>query len=242
KFKTLDGVERELNGTELMICDKNGGLCMAGVYGGIESGVTDSTTKVFLESAYFNPVSIRKSSKYHGLNTDSSFRFERGVDPNMTIIALKKAVMLLTEYADAKVVGEILDLYPTPIENFKTVLRYHKVDQILGERLHREQIKGILESLDIQIISESNETLELSIPPYRADVQREIDVIEEILRIYGYNKIKTPEKISFSAVKNEEKNPQRIENAVAQTLISLGFHEAMNNSVVKAEYQSIFSL
>lgn len=242
KFKTLDGVERELNGTELMICDKNGGLCMAGVYGGIESGVTDSTTKVFLESAYFNPVSIRKSSKYHGLNTDSSFRFERGVDPNMTIIALKKAVMLLTEYADAKVVGEILDLYPTPIENFKTVLRYHKVDQILGERLHREQIKGILDSLDIQIISESNETLELSIPPYRADVQREIDVIEEILRIYGYNKIKTPEKISFSAVKNEEKNPQRIENAVAQTLISLGFHEAMNNSVVKAEYQSIFSL
>lgn len=242
KFKTLDGVERELNGTELMICDKNGGLCMAGVYGGIESGVTDSTTKVFLESAYFNPVSIRKSSKYHGLNTDSSFRFERGVDPNMTIIALKKAVMLLTKYADAKVVGEILDLYPTPIENFKTVLRYHKVDQILGERLHREQIKGILESLDIQIISESNETLELSIPPYRADVQREIDVIEEILRIYGYNKIKTPEKISFSAVKNEEKNPQRIENAVAQTLISLGFHEAMNNSVVKAEYQSIFSL
>lgn len=242
KFKTLDGVERELSGTELMICDKNGGLCMAGVYGGIESGVTDSTTKVFLESAYFNPVSIRKSSKYHGLNTDSSFRFERGVDPNMTIIALKKAVMLLTEYADAKVVGEILDLYPTPIENFKTVLRYHKVDQILGERLHREQIKGILESLDIQIISESNETLELSIPPYRADVQREIDVIEEILRIYGYNKIKTPEKISFSAVKNEEKNPQRIENAVAQTLISLGFHEAMNNSVVKAEYQSIFSL
>jgi phenylalanyl-tRNA synthetase beta chain len=242
KFKTLDGVDRELNGTELMICDTKGGMCMAGVYGGMDSGVSETTKSIFLESAYFNPVSIRKSSKSHGLNTDSSFRFERGVDPNMAIVALKKAAILLAEHADAKVVGEILDIYPTPITHVQTVVRYHKVDQLLGEKLHREQIKKILESLDIQIISESNETLEVSIPPYRADVQREVDIIEEILRIYGYNKIKTPEKISFSAVKNQEKNPQRIENAVAQTLISLGFHEAMNNSVVKADYQSIFGL
>lgn len=242
KFKTLDGIERELNGSELMICDENGGMCIAGVYGGIDAGVSDSTTKIFLESAYFDPISIRKTSKFHGLNTDSSFRFERGVDPNMTIQALKKAAILLVEWADANVVGEIIDHYPAPIENFKTVLRYHKLDQLLGERLHREQVKGILESLDIQILSESNETLELSIPPYRADVQREVDIIEEILRIYGYNKIKTPEKISFTPVKNIEKNAQRIENGAAQTLISIGFHEAMNNSVVKTQYQEIFGL
>lgn len=242
KFKTLDGIERELNGSELMICDENGGMCIAGVYGGIDAGVSDSTTKIFLESAYFDPISIRKTSKFHGLNTDSSFRFERGVDPNMTIQALKKAAILLVEWADANVVGEIIDHYPAPIENFKTVLRYHKLDQLLGERLHREQVKGILESLDIQILSEPNETLELSIPPYRADVQREVDIIEEILRIYGYNKIKTPEKISFTPVKNIEKNAQRIENAAAQTLISIGFHEAMNNSVVKTQYQEIFGL
>ncbi|MBA5629762.1 phenylalanine--tRNA ligase subunit beta [Moheibacter lacus] len=242
KFKTLEGVERELNGSELMICDDKQGMCIAGVYGGIDSGVTESTNKIFLESAYFDPITVRKTSKSHGLNTDSSFRFERGVDPNMTIQALKKAVVLLVELADAKVVGEIFDHYPTPIENFKTVLRYHKLDQLLGERLHREQVKGILESLDIQVISESNETLELSIPPYRADVQREVDVIEEILRIYGYNKIKTPEKIAFTPVKNLEKNAQRVENVAAQTLISLGFHEAMNNSVVKAQYQEIFGL
>ena len=242
KFKTLDGVDRELNGSELMICDEKGGMCIAGVYGGMDSGVTESTTKIFLESAYFDPISVRKTSKSHGLNTDSSFRFERGVDPNMTIQALKKAVVMLVEFADAKIVGEIFDLYPTPIENFKTVLRYHKLDQLLGERLHREQVKGILESLDIQVLSETNETLELSIPPYRADVQREVDVIEEILRIYGYNKIKTPEKISFTPVKNLEKNAQRIENTAAQTLISLGFHEAMNNSVIKSNYQEIFDL
>ncbi len=242
KFKTLDGVERELSGSELMICDENGGMCIAGVYGGMDSGVSETTQKIFLESAYFDPISIRKSSKFHGINTDSSFRFERGVDPNMTLIALKKAAVLLVEYADAKLVGEIVDIYPTPVENFKAVLRYHKLDQLLGERLHREQVKTILESLDIQLISESNETLELSIPPYRADVQREVDVIEEIVRIYGYNKIKTPQKISFTPVKNQEKNAQKAESTIAQTLISLGFHEAMNNSVVKSEYAPVFGL
>lgn len=241
-FTTLDGVNRKLNGSELMICDENGGMCMAGIYGGMNSGVTETTKSIFLESAYFDPVSIRKSSKAHGLNTDSSFRFERGADPNMTLTALKKAAMMLAEFAGAEIQGEIFDFYPAPIENFKTVLRYHKLDQLLGERLHREQVKGILELLDIQIVSESNETLEVSIPPYRADVQREVDVIEEILRIYGYNKIKTPEKISFTPVKNTEKDAQKIENAIAQTLIARGFHEAMNNSVVKSGIQQIYGL
>lgn len=242
QFKTLDGVERELNGSELMICDEKGGLCMAGIYGGLDSGVSESTQNIFLESAYFEPVTIRKGSKFHGLNTDSSFRFERGVDPNMTIIALKKAVILLTQYADAQIVGEIQDIYPNPIQNFKVVLRYHKIDQLLGERIHRERIKNILELLEIKIISESNETLEVEIPPYRADVQREVDLIEEILRIYGYNQIKTPEKMTFSVVKNEAVDHQKLENKAANYLVSLGFHEAMNNSLTKAEYQSVYGL
>lgn len=242
KFKTLDGNDRELNGSELMICDEKGGLCMAGIYGGLDSGVTESTKNIFLESAYFEPVTIRKGSKSHGLNTDSSFRFERGVDPNMTITALKKAVILLNQYADAEIVGEIQDIYPNPIQNFKVVLRYHKVDQLLGERIHRERIKNILDLLEIKIISESNETLEVEVPPYRADVQREVDLIEEILRIYGYNQIKTPEKVTFSVVKNEVVGHQRLENITANYLVSLGFHEAMNNSLVKNEYQTAYGL
>lgn len=242
KFKTLDGTERELNGSELMICDEQGGLCMAGIYGGLDSGVTESTKNIFLESAYFEPVTIRKGSKFHGLNTDSSFRFERGVDPNMTITALKKATILLNQYADAQIVGEIQDIYPNPIHYFKVVLRYHKIDQLLGERIHRERIKNILELLEIKIISESNETLEVEVPPYRADVQREVDLIEEILRIYGYNQIKTPEKVTFSVVKNDVVGHQRLENITANYLVSLGFHEAMNNSLVKNEYQSIYGL
>lgn len=231
KFITLDGVERELNGNELMIADQKGGLCMAGIYGGIDSGVTEATKSIFLESAYFDPVTIRKAAKHHGLNTDASFRFERGADPDMVIPALKKAAILLVKYADATVKGEIQDIYSQPIENHKTVLRYHKIDSLVGERLHRELIKEILGLLDISVLSETNETLELSVPPYRADVTREVDVIEEILRIYGYNKIKSPEKVSFSIVPNTERNTVKIENAAAAYLISQGFYEAMNNSV-----------
>ncbi|MFA5620316.1 MAG: phenylalanine--tRNA ligase subunit beta [Weeksellaceae bacterium] len=242
KFTTLDGVERKLNGNELMICDENGGMCMAGIYGGLDSGVTENTKRIFLESAYFDPVSVRKSSKFHGLNTDSSFRFERGCDPNMTIEALKKATLLLIEYADARIVGGITDFYPKPIENQQTVLRYYRMHQLLGERIHHEQVKDILKSLDIEIISESNESLELSIPPYRADVLREVDIVEEVLRIYGYNRIKTPEKIAYSLVDNQERSAQRIENAAAQTLISDGFYEAMNNSVGKEEHYKLFQL
>lgn len=241
-FATLDGVKRDLKGNELMICDDNGGMCMAGVYGGMDSGVTENTKKIFLESAYFDPISVRKASKNHGLNTDSSFRFERGVDPNMTIIALKQAAVLLTKYADAQIIGDFVDHYPSPIENKSVILRFHKIDQLLGERLHREQIKEILKSLDLKITATNNEALEISVPPYRADVQREVDIIEEILRIYGYNKVKTEDKISFSIVKNEQKNPQRIENEVSKLLISLGFHEAMNNSVEKSDYKKTFNL
>lgn len=240
KFTTLDGVERELNGSELMICDAKGGMCMAGVYGGLNSGVSETTTSIFLESAYFDPVSIRKSSKYHGLNTDSSFRFERGIDPNITIQALKKAVILLSKYADATIASEIIDIYPNPIENFKVVLRYHKIDQLLGERIHRQSIKKILELLEIKIISETNEALEVEVPPCRVDVQREVDLIEDILRIYGYNQIKTPEKVKFSVVKNAYANPQKFENIVANFLVGNGFYEAMNNSLIKSDLLNKF--
>lgn len=242
KFKALDEVEYTLEGHELMICDTKEGMCMAGVYGGLNSGVTQTTTKIFLESAYFDPVAVRKAAKSHGLNTDSSFRFERGVDPNMALIALKKAALLLMKYADAKVVGEITDFYPNPIEDATVILRYHKIDQLLGERLHREQIKEILNFLEIKIISESNETLEVNVPPYRTDVLREVDLIEEVLRIYGYNKISPPKKVSFSIVNHQEKDEQLIENTIAQNLISLGFYEAMNNSVIKLNDQKTFKL
>lgn len=231
RFTTLDETEHRLNGTELMICDEEGGMCMAGIYGGIDSGVTENTKGIFLESAYFDPVSIRKAAKFHGLSTDSSFRFERGADPELTVYALKKAAMLLIELAGAKIVGDIIDIYPKPIENFTALLRFHKLHKLAGERIHHEQVKEILKSLDIEIISESNDVLELSIPPYRADVQREIDVIEEILRIYGYNKIKTPEKISFTPVENSLRSAEQLESTAAQTLVSLGYHEVMNNSV-----------
>lgn len=238
EFTTLDGVKRKLNGSELMICDTKGGLCMAGVYGGLESGVTEKTNAIFLESAYFDPISIRKSSKYHGLNTDSSFRFERGIDPKITIDALKKAVILLVRYANAKIGGKIQEIYPQPIENFKVVLRYHKVDQLLGERIHRESIKKILDLLEIKVNSETNEVLELEVPAYRFDVRREVDVIEEILRIYGYNNIKTPDKVSFSIIKNQFNDRQKLENIAANFLVYNGFYEAMNNSLIKSNWNS----
>lgn len=242
KFISLDGVERKLNGSELMIADKNGGLCMAGIYGGIESGVNQNTQSIFLESAYFDPVSTRKSAKFHGLNTDSSFRFERGTDPNMVIPALKKAALLLIKYANAEIKGEIFDSYPTPIPNCKIVLRYIKIDQLLGQRIHRETISHILNLLDFGVLSKTEEYIEVEVPAYRADVQREVDLIEEILRIYGYNKIGSPEKFSFSPNHKKENKHQKTENFVAQSLVASGFHEVMNNSVYNLEYQSLFGL
>ncbi|WP_313027797.1 phenylalanine--tRNA ligase subunit beta [Soonwooa sp.] len=235
-FKTLDGVERKLKGTEIMIKDGNQNpMCIAGVFGGEESGVSDSTTKIFLESAYFNPVAVRKASKAHGLNTDSSFRFERGVDPNNTKTVLTKAVKMLEEIAGGKLVGEILESYPTKIEPFYVVLRYSKVDQILGVKIHREKIKEILKSLEITVLNEIANGLELSVPAYRADVTREIDVIEEILRIYGYNKIEAPKKTSFTTVSLHLDDQDALENAWARTLQSQGFNEVMNNSLTSVK-------
>ena len=239
KFTTLDGVERTLNGSEIIIKDGNNSpMCIAGVLGGKDSGVSEETTSIFLESAYFNPVAVRKAAKAHGLNTDASFRFERGVDPNNTKTAITHAIQLITEVAGGTLVGELLENYPKKIEDFKVILRYSKIDEILGTKIHREKIKEILRSLEIEIINEIQNGLEISIPAYRADVTREIDVIEEILRIYGYNKIEAPSKISFTPVKLDSNDQDALENFWARTLQSQGFFEVMNNSLTAEKFVS----
>ena len=239
KFTTLDGVERTLNGSEIIIKDGNNSpMCIAGVLGGKDSGVSEETTSIFLESAYFNPVAVRKAAKAHGLNTDASFRFERGVDPNNTKTAITHAIQLITEVAGGTLVGELLENYPKKIEDIKVILRYSKIDEILGTKIHREKIKEILRSLEIEIINEIQNGLEISIPAYRADVTREIDVIEEILRIYGYNKIEAPSKISFTPVKLDNNDQDALENFWARALQSQGFFEVMNNSLTAEKFVS----
>ncbi|WP_372795632.1 phenylalanine--tRNA ligase subunit beta [Lutibacter sp.] len=239
KFTTLDGVERELHEEDLMIC--NGGeepMCIAGVYGGLHSGVTDNTTSIFLESAYFNPVAIRKTAKRHGLNTDASFRFERGIDSNLTEYALKRAANLIIEVAGGKVSSEIVDLYPTKIEDFQVFLSYEKMDRIIGAPIPRETVKNILASLDIKFNSVTEGGLGLTIPSYRVDVTREADVIEEILRVYGYNNVEYSHKLNTS-ISFSEFDDVKIENVVANQLISQGFNETMANSLTKADYVSL---
>ena len=236
KFTTLDGVERTLNGTEIMIKDgENNPMCIAGVFGGQTSGVSETTKTIFLESAYFNPIGIRKGAKFHSLNTDASFRFERGVDPNMTRTTLTHAVKMIAEIAGGKMVGELLEHYPTKIEDHYIILRFSKVEQILGTKIHQEKIKEILKSLEITVLNDIQNGLEISVPAYRADVTREIDVIEEILRIYGYNKIDSPQKISFTPVKLSFDDQDALENAWARTLQSNGFNEVMNNSLTSVK-------
>lgn len=236
KLKTLDGIERVLNGSEIIIKDgKDHPLCIAGIFGGIESGISETTKTIFLESAYFNPITIRKASKFHQLNTDASFRFERGIDPNNARTALTHAVKLIQELAGGKLLGGFLENYPEKIKDHYVVFRYSKLDQILGTNIHREKVKEILKSLDIQILNEIKDGLELSVPVYRTDVTREIDVIEEILRIYGYNKIDAEKKISFTPIKLNFGDQDSLENSWAIILQSNGFYEVMNNSLTCEE-------
>ena len=236
KFTTLDGVTRELHAEDLMICDGDSTpLCIAGVFGGADSGVSEQTTSIFLESAYFNPVSIRKSAKRHALNTDASFRFERGIDPNFTKYALKRAALLISEIAGGKIASDIVDLYPKKIEDFELVLSYKNVARLIGQELPNETIKNILASLEIKIISETEGGLGLTIPSYRVDVQREADLIEEILRVYGYNNIEFSHKLNTSISFSDFKGV-RIENTIANQLNAQGFHEIMSNSLTKSAY------
>ncbi len=237
KFTTLDSVERTLTGSELIIKDGNHTpLCMAGVFGGFESGVSSETTNIFLESAYFNPVVIRKAAKAHGLSTDASFRFERGVDPNNARTAITHAIKMILEIAGGTLNGGLLEHYPNKIEDHYIILRFSKIEQVFGSKIHREKVKEILKSLEITVLNEIPNGLEISVPAYRADVTREIDVIEEILRIYGYNKIDTPKKFSFSHVKlMSDEGQEALENSWAQTLQSQGFAEVMNNSLTQVK-------
>jgi len=239
KFTTLDGVERLLHEEDLMICNGNQEpMCIAGVFGGIDSGVTNNTTSIFLESAYFNPVTIRKTAKRHALNTDASFRFERGIDPNITKYALKRATNLILEVAGGKVSSEIVDLYPTKIEDYQVFLSYEKMDRLIGAEIPRETVKNILASLDIKFNSVTDGGLGLTVPSYRVDVTREADVIEEILRVYGYNNVEFSHKLNTS-ISFSNFNDIKIENIVATQLISQGFSETMANSLTKSDYISL---
>ncbi|MDB2625452.1 phenylalanine--tRNA ligase subunit beta [Flavobacteriaceae bacterium] len=239
KFTTLDGIERELHSEDIMICDAAlNPLCIAGVFGGIHSGVTEKTTSIFLESAYFNPVSIRKTAKRHALNTDASFRFERGIDINFTKYALKRAAILIKEYSNGKIASDVMDFYPEKMEDFQVFLSYDNAFRLIGQELDKETIKNILASLEIKISSETEAGLGLTIPSFRVDVQREADIIEEILRVYGYNNIKFSHKLNSSISFNSNKDTI-VENVVANHLTSLGFNETMANSLTKEDYISL---
>lgn len=236
KFTTLDGVERELNENDLMVCNAEEPMCIAGVFGGLESGITDQTTNVFLESACFDPVFVRKTARRHGLNTDASFRFERGSDPNIVIYALKRAALLIKELGGGKITSEIIDIYPEPVKDFEVEVKYARIDRLIGKAIGHDRIKKILHSLEIKIVREDEEGLLLLVPPYRVDVRREADVVEDILRIYGFNNIEVPAKVNSTLSYSEKPDDFQLKNKVAELLVANGFHEIMNNSLTKASY------
>ena len=236
-FQTLDGVEHKLSERDLAICNAEDPMCIAGVFGGKGSGTYETTRNVVLESAYFHPTWIRKSARRHGLSTDASFRFERGVDPNGTIEALKYAALLCKQLAGGKVSMKIKDVYPTKMENAKVTLEYSYVNQLIGKEIAKDTIKSILDSLEMKIISETAEALEIEIPAYRVDVQRPCDVVEDILRIYGYNNVEIPTQLKSSLViKGEEDQKHKLANLVSEQLVGAGFNEILNNSLTKLAY------
>lgn len=238
-FVTLDGEEHKLGERDLAICNAEEPMCIAGVFGGKGSGTYDTTTNVVLESAYFHPTWIRKSARRHGLSTDASFRFERGIDPNGIIYALKQAAILCKELAGGKVSMEIKDVYPEPIADFKVSLKYDYVNSLIGKVIPAETVKSIVTSLEMKIETEDADGIELSIPPYRVDVQRPCDVVEDILRIYGYNNVEIPTQLKSSLViKGEEDNKHKLENLIGEQLVGDGFNEILNNSLTKGAYYS----
>lgn len=231
KFKTLDDVERILSSKDLMICNILEGMCIAGVFGGLKSGVTASTKNIFLESAYFNPVSIRKTSKRHGLKTDASFRFERGADPDITIWALKRASLLIKEIAGGKISSEIVDVYPNKIPNALVNVKYNNINRLIGKHIDKEIIKKILGLLDFKIKNETEDELLLEVPLYRVDVRREADVIEDILRIYGYNRVEISDHVNSTLSYPEKPDREKIVNIISDMLSANGFAEIMCNSL-----------
>ena len=235
-FVRLDGIERKLDENDLMVCNAEEPMCIAGVFGGLESGITEQTTNVFLESACFDPVFVRKTARRHGINTDASFRFERGTDPNLVIYALKRAALLIKELAGGKITSDIIDIYPNPVQDFEVEVKYAHIDRLIGKQIGKENIKKILKSLEIKIVREDDEKLMLLIPPYRVDVRREADVIEDILRIYGFNNIEVPAKVNSTLSYSEKPDDYRLKNVIGDLLAANGFNEIMNNSLTKAAY------
>jgi phenylalanyl-tRNA synthetase beta chain len=239
KFVTLDDIERSLSADDIMICDDEKPLCIAGVFGGKNSGISENTTQLFLESAYFDAVSIRKTAKRHSLSTDASFRFERGIDPNITEYALKRAALLIMEVAGGEITSDIVDIYPKKIENHQVLLNIEKVSKLIGQKIPEDEIKNILASLEIKINSISKTALGLIIPVYRVDVTREVDVIEEILRIYGYNNINFTEKLNATTSKSSRTEDYKLQNTSANLLTAIGFNEIMANSLTLPNYISL---
>lgn len=235
-FSTLDKTERKLLGNELLICDTEKPIAIAGVMGGLDSAVTDSTTNIFIESALFDPVSVRKTSKNHNINSDSSYRFERGVDPEFTVKALQLAVNMVEDLAGGRVNGNVIDHYPSPVPPHKATLDLIKVQRLLGAEIPKEKVKEILQLLEIKVVEEDQDELQLQIPAYRVDVQREADLVEEILRIYGFNTVENPGKMSFALVSGKEFRDYDTENQLADILAAHGFNEAMNLSMHKKQY------
>lgn len=239
KFVTLDGVERSLDAEDLMICDAEKPMCIAGVFGGEFSGVTENTTSIFLESAYFDPVSVRQTAKRHGLNTDASFRFERGIDPNITEYALMRAAILIMEIAGGEVTSEIVDIYPRKIEDHQVVLNFDNANRLIGQEIPREKVKQILTSLEIKVNNVTEAGIGMTIPAYRNDVKREADVIEEILRVYGYNRIDFSNKLNATIANQDPSDDHLIQQRICGQLIGQGFFEIMTNSLTAEQYNQL---
>ena len=236
-FVTLDEVERKLSERDLMICNKEEAMCIAGVFGGLDSGSTEATTDVFIESAYFHPTWVRKTARRHALSTDASFRFERGIDPNNTLYCLKLAALMVKELAGGTISSEIKDICAAPVADFRVALTYDKVNSLIGKEIPAETIKRIVTSLEMKIVEETAEGLTLDVPPYRVDVQRDCDVIEDILRIYGYNNVEIPTTLKSSlTVKGEHDKSNKLQNLIAEQLVGCGFNEILNNSLTRAAY------
>lgn len=239
-FVTLDGQERKLSATDLMICNADGPMCIAGVFGGANSGVSVDTTSIFLESAYFAPVSVRKTAQFHGLKTDASFRFERGTDPLITVYALKRAALLIKSVAGGEISSDITDIYPAPFEHFRVPIKYRNIDRLIGKALGKELIHAILKGLEIQTEEQTAEGFVAVVPPYRVDVQREADIIEEILRIYGFDNIEQSEALSSSFIADFPVNdPDKLKLRIAELLAAKGFNEVINNSLTKPYLQGL---
>ena len=238
-FITLDESNRKLSDNDLMICNAKEPMCIAGVFGGLDSGVTNNTKSIFIESAYFNPTSIRKTAKYHKLNTDASFRYERGCDPNITVYALKRAALLVQELCGGVISSDVVDVYPNPIEDFSINFSYNNLNKLIGEELDRNLVKSIIKNLEIKITDENDDSLSLLVPPYRTDVRREVDVIEEVLRIYGFNSIKINNKLNASIDSSNAITSYKLKNIISNLSVFNGFNEVMNNSLTKSDLYNI---